>query len=96
MSVTCSIVGLGNCVVDRASGDKMSGACGMSECSANSIRSPLRKPKFITSNLGDSEHTLAVVADDCQSKGSYKTARDKRVAELRKLLRPVEEVAKTL
>lgn len=65
----------------------------MSECSGESIRSPLRKPKFETSNLGESKHTFVVNANDCQTKGSYETACDKRVAQLKRMFRLVVEAA---
>ena len=68
----------------------------MSDGSADSIRSPLRAPQLKTSNLGEDERTLAVDADDLQSKGSYEMARDKRVAQLKQMFRPVEESAETL
>ena len=49
-----------------------------------------------TSNKEENEHTFAIDGDDCQTKGSYETAWDKRIAELRKMFRPVEEAAETL
>lgn len=68
----------------------------MAAGSGDSIRSPLKSYATKTSNLEESEHTFAVEQDDCQSKGSYETARDKRVAELRKMFKPVAEAAETL
>ena len=68
----------------------------MADCSGDSVRSPPKKPVTKTSNPGEREHTFEVDAADCQSKGSYETARDKRVAKLKELFKPVQEAAKTL
>ena len=68
----------------------------IADWSGDSIRSPLKTHAPKTSNLEESEHTFALDGDDCQSKGSYETARDKRVAKMRKMFRPVEEAAESL
>ena len=74
----------------------MSGDFAMADCSGDSVRSPLKTPVTKTSNPGESVHTFAVDASDCQSKGSYETARDKRVAKLKEMFKPVQEATKTL
>ena len=75
---------------------EMSGEFAMAHCSADSVRSPLKRPVTKTSNPCESVHTCAVDVGDCNSKGSYETARDKRVAKLKELFKPVQEAAKTL
>ncbi len=67
-----------------------------SEDSGDSVRSPLKNYATKTSTLGESVHTSADDAGDCPSKGLYEEARDKRVAELKKMFKPVEEAAETL
>lgn len=64
--------------------------------SGDSVRSPLKTHVTNTSNPGDSVHTLVVDDGECQSKGSYETARDKRVAELKKYFKPVQDAAESL
>ena len=68
----------------------------LSEDSGDSVRLPLKNYATKTSTLGESVHTSADDAGDCPSKGSYEEARDKRVAELKKMFKPVEEAAETL
>jgi hypothetical protein len=74
----------------------MSGEGAMAHNSAVSIHSPLKIHVPKTSNQGDSVHTFESDAEECQSKGSYETARDKRVAELKEMFKPVQEAANTL
>ena len=74
----------------------MSSEGAMASYSGDFVHSPLKTHVTNTSNPGESVHTLAVYDADCQSKGSYETARDKRVDELQKLLKPVQEAAETL
>ena len=94
-SLSCSIVGLGRSLVDRVFLGKSSEGA-MASYSGDSVLSPLKTHVTNTSNPSESVHTLAVDDADCQSKGSYETARDKRVAELQKLFKPVQEAALTL
>lgn len=68
----------------------------MADYSGDSVRSPIKRQYTNTSNPDESTHTLAVDDDDCQSKGSYEMARDKRVAELEKMFMPVQQAADTL
>ena len=68
----------------------------MASYSGDSILSPLKTHVTNTSNPGESVHTVAVDDVDCQSKGSYETACDKRVAELQKMFKPVQEAAEAL
>lgn len=61
----------------------MSGEGAMADYSGDSVRSPLKTAVTKTLNPGESVHTFTVDAGDCQSKGSYETAHDKRVAEMK-------------
>lgn len=92
---SCSIVGFQASWVDKAS-VYMSGEGPMADSSGDSVRSLLKKHATKTSNQCDSVHTFPEDAADSQSKGSYETARDRRVAELKAMFKPVEEAAKTL
>lgn len=74
----------------------MSSEGAMAEYSGDSVRSPLKRHATKTSNPGESVHTSPVDVGDCQSKGSYEEARDRRVAELKKMFKPMEEAAETL
>ena len=75
---------------------EMSSKGAMADYSGDSVRSPIKRQYTNTSNPDKSTHTLAVDDEDCQSKGSYETARDKRVAELKKMFMPVQQAADTL
>lgn len=74
----------------------MSGEGAVGKHSGESIRLPLKIPVTKTSKPVESVHTLSEDTGDCQSKGSYETARDRRVAELKEMFKPVQEAAKTL
>ena len=74
----------------------MSSEGAMADYSGDSVRSPMKTHVTNTSNPGESIHTLAVDDGECQSKGLYETARDKCVAELKKMFMPVQEAAETL
>lgn len=68
---------------------EMAGVGYMSDYSLDSIRSPLKTPVTKTMNPSESVHTFAMDYGDGQSKGSYETARDKRVGELKEMFKPV-------
>ena len=68
----------------------------MFDYSGDSVGSPLKTPVTNKLNPSESIHTCAEDAGDCQSKGSYETTRDKRVAELREMFKPMQEAAKSL
>ena len=72
------------------------GVVAMIDYSGDSVGSPLKTP--VTQKLYPSESVRTSADDvvDCQSKGSYETARDKRVAELRQMFKPLQEAANTL
>lgn len=64
--------------------------------SLNSVQSPLKIPHSTEPKVGGSEHTLCVDEGDEARKGDYELARDRRVAALQELLRPVETAATAL
>ena len=74
----------------------MSSEGAMADYSGHSVRSPMKTHVTNTSNPCENIHTLVIDDGECQSKGSYETARDKRVAELKKMFMPVQEAAETL
>ena len=68
----------------------------MMDYSGDSVGSPIKTHVAHKLYPSESVHTSAEVPSDCQSKGSYETARDKRVAELRQMFKPVQDAANTL
>ena len=60
------------------------------------MQSPLKIPHSTEPKVGGSEHTLCVDEGDEARKGDYELARDRRVAALQELLRPVETAATAL
>lgn len=68
----------------------------MSNYSVDSVRLPLKTSITKTLNPSKNIHTFAVDVGDCQSKGSYETARDKRAAKLKEMFKPVHDAAITL
>ena len=68
-------------------------SCALMDYSGDSVGSPIKTHVPHKLNISESVHTSAEVAGDCQSKGSYETARDKRVAELREMFKPVQDAA---
>ena len=64
--------------------------------SVDSIRSPLKQSLNSASKNDKSIHTLNVCGDDDSVKGEYEMARDKRVAEIQKMFRPVHEATRAL
>ena len=70
--------------------------CAMMDYSGDSVGSPIKTPVPHKLYPSDSVHTSPEVPSDCHSKGSYETARDKRVAELRQMFKPIQDAAKTL
>lgn len=74
----------------------MSSEGAMADYSGDSLRSPIKRHVTNTSNPHESVHTLPVDDGECQSKGSYETARDIRVAELKKMFMLVQQAADTL
>ena len=62
--------------------------------SMNSVQSPLKAPLSSAAKMGGSVHTLCV--DEENDKGDYELARDRRVAALQEILRPVQTAAAAL
>ena len=66
------------------------------EHSINSVQSPLKPPLSSAPKMGGSVHTLSVDGGDGPLKGDYELARDRRVAQLQEMLRPVQTAATAL
>lgn len=74
----------------------MAGGVDLSNYNSPFVHSPLKTPLNNVAQKGDSVHTFGVDVGDGPAKGSYELARDKRVAEIQQLFRPVHEAATAL
>jgi hypothetical protein len=66
------------------------------EHSLNSVQSPLKPRHNEGARMGQSSHTCGVEAGEDALKGEYERARDKRVAALQEMLKPVQTAATSL
>lgn len=66
------------------------------EQSLTSVQSPLKPRQNEGAKKGDSGHTWGVDVGEASLKGEYEVARDKRVAALQELLKPVQTAATSL
>lgn len=64
--------------------------------SIDSVRSPIKPALNSVATNVESLHTLNVEVVAGLVKGEYEMARDKRVAEIQAMFRPVEEAARAL
>lgn len=64
--------------------------------SIDSVRSPIKHALNSVATNVESLHTLNVEVVAGLVKGEYEMARDKRVAEIQAMFRPVEEAARAL
>lgn len=60
------------------------------------VRSPLKVSLNSVAKNSESVHTLNVDGVDSPVKGECELARDKRVAEIQEMFRPVQEAARAL
>ena len=74
----------------------MEGDPDVREHSLNSVQSPLKPRHNEGANMGQNSHTCETDAREDTLKGDYERARDKRVAALQEMLKPVQTAATTL
>ena len=74
----------------------MEGDTDVREHSLNSVQSPLKPRHNGGAKMGQSSHTCGVDAGEAAVKGDYELARDKRVAALQEMLKPVQTAATAL
>lgn len=66
------------------------------EQSLNSVQSPLKPRHNEVTKQVEASHTLGVEVADAAVKGDYELARDRRVAAIQELLKPVHQASTAL
>ena len=92
------LCGLGSCILLRGMSVQIEMAGRKDGCdySTDSVRSPT-KPVLSSAARGvESVHTSYVKGACDVEKGEYERARDKRVAEIQEMFKPVQEAARAL
>lgn len=74
----------------------MAGRTELPDNSMDSVRSPLKSAQQNYAKNDESIHTSNVDGGDDPVKGEYEMARDKRVAALQEMFKPVQEAANAL
>ena len=64
--------------------------------SSHSVQSPLKTTLITGAKITGSVHTLAVEEGEATLKSDYELARDRRVAALQEILKPVQKAATAL
>ena len=74
----------------------MAGREELCDYSMDSVRSPIKPALTSAARSVESVHTSDEEAAGIQLKGEYELARDKRVAEIQQMFKPVQEAARAL